>query len=443
MKVFNQTYYLAGLAALSFLLFNCRQVPDDKKSFSPPKELKDLNTVFDDYERLEKSGKHAELAARLIEVNTDLQSAQIYVEAATLYHLANKNDSAIILLHKAIDHGMANPTVLRKFPGLVNVKNSQIQQLNLRLDSLKKVLHKISNFALETRAMDQFWPYFKKAKANPDSARVILKDYILEGPPEIRDYYAIRYYNLDNMYGQMINGAPEYYTYLMSHLSNDSLEGLKNKAARAMKTFKTLYPDAVFPKVYIVPGLLNSGGTATEMGLFIGGDMYGRSASMPLQELNDWQKGAIMNMEDLPQLILHELMHFQQNYTDREHEDTVLHKVIEEGVCDFLSELSSGIPIESAQLEYLNTASNLDTILKEFKRDLYTEDLSLWMYNGGSIEDRPADLGYAMGYLITKSYYRNCSDKKQCLIDLLNTNDMTSILKGSEYGHILEKQPDL
>ncbi|QBA64475.1 DUF2268 domain-containing putative Zn-dependent protease [Muriicola soli] len=443
MRLFCQALNLIGIVFLVMLMSQCRGVTDINKKATPAKVLADLNTVFDDYERLEKSGKYAELASKIIEANTDLESAQIYVEAATLYHLAEKKDSAIIMLHKAIDRGMANPTILKKFPGLENVRSEQMEGLTLRLDSLKKVLHKISNFALETRAMDQFWPYFKQARSNPDSARTFLKAYILEGPPEIRDYYAIRYYNLDNMYGQMINGAPEYYTYLMSHLNNDSLDGLKNKAAAAMKTFKGLYPNAVFPKVYIVPGLLNSGGTASEMGLFIGGDMYGRSAEMPLHELNEWQKGAIMNAKDLPQLILHELMHFQQNYSDRERENTVLYKVIEEGVCDFLSELSSGEAIESEQLQYLKSASNLDSVLQELKRDLYSEDLSLWMYNGGSIEDRPADLGYAMGYLITKSYYRNCKDKKQCLEDLLNTNDMKAILKGSDYGRILEEQPDI
>ncbi|MBT8283609.1 MAG: hypothetical protein KJO86_07735, partial [Muriicola sp.] len=254
MRLLIQALNLIGIIFLVMLLSHCRRGTGINKEAEPAKELKDLNTVFDDYERLEKSGKYAELAGMIIEVNKDLESAQLFVEAATLYHLSEKKDSAIIMLHKAVDRGMANPTILKKFPGLEKVKTKQMQKLTLRLDSLRQVLHKISNFSLETRAMDQFWPYFKQAKANPDSARTFLKAYILEGPPEIKDYYAIRYYNLDNMYGQMINGAPEYYTYLMAHLNNDSLVGLKNKAAAAMKTFKGLYPDAVFPKVYIVPG---------------------------------------------------------------------------------------------------------------------------------------------------------------------------------------------
>jgi hypothetical protein len=239
------------------------------------------------------------------------------------------------------------------------------------------------------------------------------------------------------MFGQMINGSPKYYTYLKEYLKKQSVEGLKKQTAIAMQTFKTLYPNAVFPKVYMVPGLLNSGGTASEMGLFIGGDMYGRSDGMPVLELNDWQKEAIMEMNMLPQLIIHELMHFQQNYGDKINRDKVLYKIIEEGVCDFLVELSTGIPIQSAQLEYLNSPENFEMISIDLQDELFSEDLSNWLYNGGSIEDRPHDLGYALGYLISKSYYENAVNKKKALESLLTTNDMRSILEASDYAYLL------
>jgi uncharacterized protein YjaZ len=65
------------------------------------------------------------------------------------------------------------------------------------------------------------------------------------------------------------------------------------------------------------------------------------------------------------------------------------------------------------------------------------EDTSKWLYNGGSIEDRPADLGYTVGYLITKSYYEQHPDKKQAVYELLNANDLTEIVKNSSYAYLL------
>ncbi len=432
---------LGCVLASSLLFMSCRQGEPVEKNRSQPKKLPDLNIVFEDYEQLENRGKYDLLARKIYEANSDLQSSELYVEGASLFLQADNKDSAVYLLHRAIDMGMANPGILGKLPGLEGMETEEFSRLESRLDSLGKVLSNIDNFSVETRAMDRFWAYFEKALAEKDSARNYLKAFILEGPPEIRDYYAIRYYNTENMYGQMINGAPEYYTYLRARMNPDSLSALRGKTTAALKNFKTLYPSAVFPKVFIVPGLLNSGGTASEMGLFVGGDMYGRSPSMPVHELNDWQNETISDLNALPQLILHELMHYQQNYSDSLHETTVMYKVIGEGVCDFLRELASGVVVESEQLDYLKIPENFRMVTLQLKQDLLSEDLSLWLYNGGSIEDRPADLGYAMGYLITKSYYENAVDKKTALFNLLNTDDMTSILQGSDYHYLLDKEP--
>ncbi|NER10936.1 Predicted Zn-dependent protease [Muriicola jejuensis] len=441
MKFNTRRFLLGGITALAFL--GCLEQKENRTAKKDLGALPDLNIVFRDYEQLENKGKYAQLARKITEANTDLQSSELFVEAASLYLLSGNKDSAVSHLHNAIDRGMANPGILGKFQGLKGIDNPEYKRLNARLDSLRAILRNVSNFDVESRAMDLFWPYFEEAVAHPDSARQILKAYILEGPPEIRDYYAIRYYSTDQMFGQMINGAPKYYTYLKTRMQRDSLMALRDKTLEALKNFKTLYPEAVFPKVYVVPGLLNSGGTASEIGLFIGGDMFGRSSSMPVNELNDWQQEAIMEFNSLPQLILHELMHYQQNYSDTLHEDTVLYKVIEEGVCDFLRELASGIPVESAQLSYLSQPENLKQVAWQLREDLFSDDLSLWLYNGGSIEDRPADLGYAMGYLITRSYYRNAPDKRRALADLLNTDDMTSILKGSDFSYLMEEDPDI
>ncbi|MDX1315881.1 MAG: DUF2268 domain-containing putative Zn-dependent protease, partial [Eudoraea sp.] len=173
-------------------------------------------------------------------------------------------------------------------------------------------------------------------------------------------------------------------------------------------------------------------------GMFIGGDMYGRSKDMPVEGLSDWQKNSIMSFEQLPGLTIHELMHFQQNYRDKENMEYVMGAIIGEGVCDFLVELSSGEPLDNDNLQYLEDPENMAFILEELQTDLYNTDNSKWLYNGGSIEDRPHDLGYTMGYLISKSYYENHPDKKQAVYELLNTDNIESIYLGSTYGYLLE-----
>ena len=171
--------------------------------------------------------------------------------------------------------------------------------------------------------------------------------------------------------------------------------------------------------------------------MYVGGDMYGRSENMPMEGLSDWQKGAIMQFSDLPGIIIHELMHFQQSYQDTDNSETVLMGVIGEGVCDFFVELVSGIEMKNSNLEYLEDPENMEFILSELKKEMFIDDNSKWLYNGGSIKDRPHDIGYTIGYLICKSYYNNHANKDEAVYELLNTADVVSILEGSDYGYLL------
>ncbi len=428
------------LVALVLLMIQCREKGSSSYSADTEgKYLPDLSLLYEDYESLDSTKAYSKFANRIIEENRDLQSSQMYIEAALIYDKDGKLDTIVSLIHLAINHGMANPNILQKFSSIDTIPQTlQWKRLQFRLDSIHRELKELSHFGIEVGSMQEFWPYYNKALEDTASARVIFKEYIFEGPREIRDFYYARYESPNNMYGQMINGTPDYYKYLENYLKTDSLTRLNEQTTQWMSNFREYYPQAVFPKVYMVPGILNTGGTVTEMGMFVGGDMYGRSEEMPTNGMTEWQKGAIMRFSDLPGLIMHELMHFQQGYKDEENGDTVLMQIIGEGACDFLVELSSGRPNQHSNLKYLEDQENREFILEELRRDLFITDNSRWLYNGGSIEDRPHDMGYTMGYLISKSYYNNQEDKLKAVHELLNTSDVVAILKASEYAFLLE-----
>ncbi len=428
------------LLLVAALVVQCKEEADKYESIDVSAlYLPDLNELDSDYASVDSTKRYGELAQKLHRLNRDLKASQMYIDAAWFFHRAGESDSVAKMLHLALDRGMSNPKILQKLsmgdqiPETVAWKN-----LQKRLDSVQNELENVEHFSVEMGAMIQFWDYFERARQDSTQARKVFKEFIFEGPLEIRDFYVARYSNPSNMYGQMINGTPGYYEYLKNYLKPDSLTMLNKRTTNWMRNFKTIYPQAVFPKVYVVPGILNTGGTATEMGMFVGGDMYGKSENMPTEGLTEWQKGAIMNFSDLPGLILHELMHFQQGYSDVENGETVLMGIIGEGVCDFLVELCSGKELKNSNLEYLEDPDNRDFIMEELRSDLFSHDNSKWLYNGGSIEDRPHDLGYTMGYLISKSYYTLQEDKQKAVYELLNTNDVISILKASEYAFLLD-----
>ncbi len=417
-----------------FLMYSCKtETPVEPRDISSL-HLPDLDVLFEDFNTLDSTKQYREFANKLYRNNRDLKSSEMYVYAAWMYSQAKLMDSSALMVNLAIDNGMSNPKILSKFGIESDLNFIRVQK---RLDSIQNELKNINNFDIELGSMQEFWTYFDRAKADTSNANSIFKEFVFSNHRELRDYYTIRYNNLDAMTTQIIKDTPEYYTYLKTQFKKDSIYALKSRVTEWMTNFKSIYKDAVFPKVYIVPGLLNSGGTASEMGMFVGGDMYGKSDDMPMQGMTDWEKGAISNTSDLPKLIIHELMHFQQNYGDEDNAQNVLGSVFMEGVCDFMVELCTGSELNNENTEFLKDPTNLKMVCDDFIEDRYTLDYSKWLYNG-EIEDRPYDLGYTFGYLISKSYYNNHKDKIQAIYDLLNTDDYKSIYKGSDFAYLLE-----
>ncbi|PIB37967.1 DUF2268 domain-containing putative Zn-dependent protease [Maribacter sp. 4G9] len=402
----------------------------------------DLDVIGSKCDELRATGSNYKAAQLYFKTGQNLGSSELFVYAAWQFGKANMPDSALVAINYAIDNGMSNPKILDAYDIDETTKNSVFRQkTDSRLDSLKTNLENIDNFEIILEPMESFWSYFDIAIADTAKAKQYLSEYILNGSTAIKDYYHIRYENVDNMYQTMIIKNPDFYEYLKKAISEEHLNEVAIESKQMMMQFAKLYPRAVFPKTYIVPDLINSSGTLTELGLYVGLTMFAKSENMPQQNLNNWQLSTITEFDNMKFDLVHELMHYQQSYSDEENENLLLGKLIQEGACDFLvsllTEKHEMSPAVNRRLDYINDQKNRAFVLKELKRDLYSQDLSKWMHNGGGIKDRPSNLGYTMGYLICKSYYDNTTDKKQAVYELLNTDNFKRIIEESEYNEIL------
>jgi len=416
------------------LLSNCQ----------PNKEihLPDLDAIGRKCDAYREDGSNSKAAQLYFETGQNLGSSELFVYAAWQFGKANMPDSALIAVNYAIDNGMSNPKVLDGWSiDQMTEKSALRRKIDKRLDSIQISLENIDNFEIILDPMNTFWSYFDAAIADTTKAKELLSEYILKGSPAIKDYYHIRYENVDNMYRTMILKNPDFYKYLKNAVSEEQLNEVAIESKQMMVQFAKLYPRAVFPKTYIVPDLINSSGTLTELGLYVGLTMFAKSENMPQQNLNNWQLSTITEFDNMKFDLVHELMHYQQSYSDEENENLLLGKLIREGACDFLvslltekHEMSQAV---NRRLDYINDPKIWAVVLEELKRDLYGQDLSKWMHNGGGIKDRPSNLGYTVGYLICKSFYDNSADKKQAVYELLNTDNFKKIIEESEYNEIL------
>ena len=104
---------------------------------------------------------------------------------------------------------------------------------------------------------------------------------------------------------------------------------------------------------------------------------------------------------------------------------------MQEGFCDFIGELTAGSQINIVAQEYGDKHEK--ELWKEFKNELCSESIKNWLYNYKTVKDKPADLGYYIGYKIAKEYYENSTDKKQAVIDIIEMKDPIKFLQISKY----------
>jgi hypothetical protein len=214
---------------------------------------------------------------------------------------------------------------------------------------------------------------------------------------------------------------PARYDVLESKLP--ALDSAEGQIRTLFAKFSELHPIGRMPSVYFLVGNHISGGTTTggsDPTILIG------------MEVNGSVKG-------LPGMIAHELVHTQQHYPlmgamtggPKFLRGSLLRHAIKEGSANFIAELLTDEPVRDAFGE-----AHEAELWQEFKRDAHSKDWSRWLYNGWNkkaLGDRPVDIGYWVGYRITKSYYENAPDKQQAIREILSIKDFDRFLESSHY----------
>jgi len=129
-------------------------------------------------------------------------------------------------------------------------------------------------------------------------------------------------------------------------------------------------------------------------------------------------------------MVSHETIHTQQKKGKLKN---LVEFTINEGVADFLSEKIAGFNINKDSFAYgqENDCKLRQDFIKDFSKN--KTDISNWLYNGSKSTERPADLGYYIGYKIAEEYYNKSKDKVKAISILLDRKNYMKIFKKSEY----------
>jgi hypothetical protein len=280
-----------------------------------------------------------------------------------------------------------------------------------------------------TEDLDRFWEAFDQAGPT-FPAETFQKLYLDRGTPGLQDFIKLRIKDAEKL-AKKVQAHPRYYA--SARESTKRIPEMEKGIRASFYALEYLYPDAVFPDVYFLVGILNTGGTTSERALLIGAEMYGRTPQTPTEELNDWLKTVLGPVESVPHIVAHEIIHYQQKYAETE--PTLLAHSIHEGSADFLAELISGRHINAHVHAY--AVPRRAELWKEFKEKMHGKDFAGWLYSSSG--DRPQDLGYWIGYEITKAYYEKAADKRQALKEILEIKDFGAFLTKSGYAETVER----
>ncbi|WP_025605507.1 DUF2268 domain-containing putative Zn-dependent protease [Pontibacter actiniarum] len=286
-----------------------------------------------------------------------------------------------------------------------------------------------SGFELITSDVDLFWQAFDKLKTAPtkeDSVQVLEQEYIQKGSPGVAQFTPSRIRSAAYLQ-RVISRHPRYYTQLRSHTRKLKMAVPKMQAH--YQRLQELYPETNIARVYFVVGALNSGGTIVQDPV-VGVDMFGLYPNTPVDELNDWLKAVLKPMEQIDLIVIHEMIHILQKGSKEE--DTLLGLSIGEGAADFVAKLAADSHVNEQVHAYGSRHER--ELWEEFKAQMHGQDYSRWLYNGQNSPDRPADLGYYVGYKICEAYYSKATDKKQAVRDILNIQDYAAFLEQSGYA---------
>jgi len=263
--------------------------------------------------------------------------------------------------------------------------------------------------------VERFYELYDTTAGKPSAAQ--LQAYIDEGTEGFRAFTKMRNTTGERI-AQAIEKQPE--IFLRAKRCAAILPAVKARVATAMARLEDLYPEANLPPITLGVGRGKPVGTADRNGV-----MIGLEALCATDFLNP-------NLEDrFVYVIAHEYAHVQQvQFADENPSEKVLRASLIEGGAEFIGELISG-SVSYAHLAPM-VKGREERFETEFLQDVDKVALgSAWLYNHPGTPERPADLGYWIGYRITKAYYRNATDKRQALRDIIELRNPRAILEKS------------
>ncbi len=317
---------------------------------------------------------------------------------------------------------------IKKF-SKAEIRRRKADQAALLIENNKNVL---------TLDIDHFWEAFdqlKQCNTTWDSILTIQNLYLDRATAGLLDFIRVRNFSAE-AFVATIRQYPKYYHTVRPYTYET--KKAEPQIEEVFEQFKGIYTNFKPFKVCFAIGVHRTGGTVSDRFVLIGTEMTTVGRKVDFSELGpDWMPKDTTKEPNIPLqirgIIAHECVHTQQRNTLDSNAITCnqLYSSLREGIANFIGELLTGTTNYSATNIYGD--KNERALWNEFKSTLCWPNAEKWMYNGDTVKDRPADLGYYIGYKITQAYYAQAKDKSKAIVEIIEMDDPLSFLQKSKY----------
>ena len=282
-----------------------------------------------------------------------------------------------------------------------------------------------------TSDINNFWTaYDSIQKVNNNKSEILESLFLSKKTQGLNAFMQIKKFDKD----EYLTAFEKYPKFWNSIKPNTFIDAKKIKTInKALTKLKKLYPNNSKGNIYYTIGTLKSGGTTNNEDLLLGIEKIVGNENTIVSEFENENLQKMFQFSKtttIEQVTIHEFVHTFQ----KDGEINVLSKAIKEGSCDFVAELTLNKKFNSHYIDY--GFKNYEQIKLQFKSEMFSQNFGNWFYNS-DVSKNP-DLGYFVGYVISKKYYENSKDKKKAIKDIIELDfnrelDVLQLLEKSKY----------
>jgi len=267
--------------------------------------------------------------------------------------------------------------------------------------------------------ISRYWDAYDAIQATSDpreKSRLFSAIYLDRGTPGLHAMMRARNYRSEEFL-EAIEEYPEFWNSVRA----DTLRAADyvGPIEVALQEMKLIYPDGEDVPIYFVIGALRSPGTAIDGKLLIGAELAMATPETPAHELSERLShlGSFFPNDPQAGLIdtnLHEYVHTQQQSLSG---SDLLSQALLEGVAEYVSTEALGRASKQTSITY--GLAHHDAVIAAFEKDILLEDYSGWIWNSTDNQFGTRDLGYYVGYAISKAYVGKSESSQRAIKTLI------------------------